>query len=167
MAFFALFGFIFLITQYFQFIRGYGTLSTGARILPVRAQHRRRVRPRGAPGRPVGTRVIVVTGLRPFGRPSCGSPSSRRYRAYLTIAAQMLIMGLGLGLTTAPGHRVHPERAPAGQGRDRLGRQRRHPRGRRTLGVAVIGSVASSIYLHHLAGTAVAHLPGPLAAGAP
>src|SRR3954462_5552527 len=32
---FALFGFIFLITQYFQFIRGYGTLSTGARILPV------------------------------------------------------------------------------------------------------------------------------------
>ena len=33
--FFALFGFIFLITQYFQFVRGYGTLSTGARILPV------------------------------------------------------------------------------------------------------------------------------------
>ena len=34
-AFFALFGFIFLITQYFQFVRGYGPLSTGARILPV------------------------------------------------------------------------------------------------------------------------------------
>ena len=33
--FFALFGFIFLVTQYFQFVRGYGTLSTGARILPV------------------------------------------------------------------------------------------------------------------------------------
>src|SRR5680860_527197 len=38
--FFALFGFIFLITQYFQLIRGYGTLSTGARILPGRHQHR-------------------------------------------------------------------------------------------------------------------------------
>ena len=34
-AFFALFGFIFLMTQYFQFIRGYSALSTGARILPV------------------------------------------------------------------------------------------------------------------------------------
>ena len=34
-AFFALFGFIFLVTQYFQFIRGFGTLSTGVRILPV------------------------------------------------------------------------------------------------------------------------------------
>jgi hypothetical protein len=27
--FFALYGFIFLVTQYFQFVRGYGTLSTG------------------------------------------------------------------------------------------------------------------------------------------
>ena len=34
-AFFALFGFIFLVTQYFQFVRGFGTLSTGVRILPV------------------------------------------------------------------------------------------------------------------------------------
>ena len=34
-AFFALFGFIFLVTQYFQFVRGYGTLSSGLRTLPV------------------------------------------------------------------------------------------------------------------------------------
>ena len=33
--FFALFGFIFLITQYFQLVQGYGPLETGARILPV------------------------------------------------------------------------------------------------------------------------------------
>ena len=38
--FFALFGFIFLVTQYFQFVRGYGTLSTGARILPVALRSR-------------------------------------------------------------------------------------------------------------------------------
>jgi MFS family permease len=34
-SFFTLFGFIFLITQYFQFVRGYGPLSTGVRLLPV------------------------------------------------------------------------------------------------------------------------------------
>jgi hypothetical protein len=34
-AFFTLLGFIFLITQYFQFIRGYGPLSTGVHLLPV------------------------------------------------------------------------------------------------------------------------------------
>ena len=32
--FFTLFGFIFVITQYFQFIRGYSALSTGVRLLP-------------------------------------------------------------------------------------------------------------------------------------
>ena len=35
LAFFALFGFIFLITQYFQFLRDYGALETGVRLLPV------------------------------------------------------------------------------------------------------------------------------------
>src|SRR5256886_6281579 len=34
-AFFTLFGFIFLITQYFQFVKGYGPLSTGVHLLPV------------------------------------------------------------------------------------------------------------------------------------
>ena len=34
-AFFALFGFIFLITQFFQLLQNYGPLETGVRILPV------------------------------------------------------------------------------------------------------------------------------------
>src|ERR1700761_4231776 len=33
-SFFALSGFIFLVTQYFQFLKGYGPLSTGVRLLP-------------------------------------------------------------------------------------------------------------------------------------
>ena len=35
-AFFALFGFIFMVTQYFQFVRGYGTLEAGVRTVPSR-----------------------------------------------------------------------------------------------------------------------------------
>ena len=34
-SFFTLFGFIFLITQYFQFIKGYDPLSAGVHLLPV------------------------------------------------------------------------------------------------------------------------------------
>jgi EmrB/QacA subfamily drug resistance transporter len=36
-AFFALNGFIFLLSQYFQVVKGYGPLSTGVRLLPVAA----------------------------------------------------------------------------------------------------------------------------------
>ncbi len=66
-AFFALFGFIFLITQYFQFIRGYGTVSTGVRILPVAVTIAvGSVAGARLAGR-LGTRAVVVTGLALFG----------------------------------------------------------------------------------------------------
>ena len=34
--FFAMFGSLFLLTQYFQFVLGYSPLETGVRMLPVR-----------------------------------------------------------------------------------------------------------------------------------
>src|SRR6478735_4081982 len=65
--FFALFGFIFLVTQYFQFVRAYGTLSTGARILPV-ALSIAVASVVGAHLAPrIGTKVVVTTGLLLFG----------------------------------------------------------------------------------------------------
>ena len=80
--FFALFGFIFLITQYFQLIRGYGTLSTGARILPV-ALSIAVASVLGAHLAPrVGTKAVVTTGLLMFGDGVPlglhGRPSTRR-----------------------------------------------------------------------------------------
>jgi len=44
-AFFALFGFIFLSTQYFQFVRAYTALGTGVRVLPVAGSIPARCRP--------------------------------------------------------------------------------------------------------------------------
>src|SRR5499433_1598279 len=65
-AFFALLGFIFLMTQYFQVVRGYSPLGTGLRLLPVAvsvgvasvAGTRLSVR--------VGTKVIVGGGMALF-----------------------------------------------------------------------------------------------------
>ena len=45
-AFFGLFGFIFLITQYFQIVHGYSPLSAGLRTLPSPSAS---VRPRRPP----------------------------------------------------------------------------------------------------------------------
>ncbi|WP_239309302.1 MULTISPECIES: MFS transporter [unclassified Frankia] len=165
-AFFALFGFIFLITQYFQFIRGYGTVSTGVRILPVALTIAAgSVLGAWLAGR-LGTRVIVVTGLTLFGTAFAWIAVSATYESYLRIAAQMLIMGAGLGLTTAPATEsilsVLPA-AKAGIG-SAVNDATREAGG--TLGVAVIGSVFTSIYVHQLAGTSVAALPAQVAGAA-
>ena len=62
-SFFTLFGFIFLITQYFQFVRGYGPLSTGVRLLPVAVS----VGAGSVAGTQLavraGTKLVVTTGL--------------------------------------------------------------------------------------------------------
>ena len=55
-AFFTLFGFIFLITQYFQFIHNYSALSAGVRLLPVAVSV--------AVGSIVGTRLAVRFGTK-------------------------------------------------------------------------------------------------------
>src|SRR5580704_8211286 len=62
-SFFTLLGFIFLMTQYFQFVRGYGPLSTGVRLLPVALS----VGAGSVAGTQLavraGTKLIVTTGL--------------------------------------------------------------------------------------------------------
>ena len=155
-AFFALFGFIFLITQYFQFIRGYGTLSTGVRILPVALSIAvASVVGTALAGR-IGTRVVVVTGLAALrAAVRLDRASSRPTSPTRLIAAQMILMGIGLGLTTAPATEsilgvLPPAKAGVGSA---VNDATREVGG--TLGVAIIGSVFSSIYLHRLAGTAV------------
>src|SRR5207248_7047620 len=62
-SFFTLFGFIFLITLYFQFVRGYTPLSAGVRLLPVAAS----VAVGSVAGTQLalrfGTKLIVTLGL--------------------------------------------------------------------------------------------------------
>ena len=65
--FFALFGFIFLVTQYFQFVRGFGTLSTGARILPVALSIAVASVAGAALAPRIGTKIVVTSGLVLFG----------------------------------------------------------------------------------------------------
>jgi EmrB/QacA subfamily drug resistance transporter len=165
-AFFALFGFIFLITQYFQFIRGYGTVSSGVRILPVAITIAVGSVTGARLASRLGTRVIVVTGLLLFGTAFAWIAVSTTYESYLQIAAQMVVMGTGLGLTTAPATEsilsVLPA-AKAGVG-SAVNDATREAGG--TLGVAVIGSIFTSIYAHHLAGPAVAALPHQVASAA-
>ena len=96
--FFALFGFIFLITQYFQLVRGYGSLSTGTRILPV-ALSIAAASVIGAQLAPrIGTRVVVTTGLLLFGSAFLWISTVAVDASYpAVIVPQMVLMGLGMG----------------------------------------------------------------------
>jgi predicted MFS family arabinose efflux permease len=163
-AFFALFGFIFLVTQYFQFIRGFGTLSTGVRILPVATTIAI-----GSVGGVVlagriGTRAVVTAGLLLLGSSFGRIAVSETFMPYDRIVGQMVLMGLGLGLTTAPATEsilsvLPPAKAGVGSA---VNDATREVGG--TLGVAVLGSVFTSLYAHHLASTAFESLPAPAAA---
>jgi EmrB/QacA subfamily drug resistance transporter len=158
-AFFALFGFIFLITQYMQVIRGYGTLSTGARILPVALSiGAASVLGANLAGR-LGTRAIVTTGLALLGSSFLWIAQAGTATPYSVIVLQMVMMGTGLGLTTAPATEsilsvLPPARAGVGSADNDATREAGG-----TLGVAVIGSVYSSLYASRLLHGAAGHVP--------
>jgi EmrB/QacA subfamily drug resistance transporter len=144
--FFALAGFIFLITQYFQFLKGYSPLSTGVRILPVATCI--------AIGSVVGVRLsvnignkaVVATGLFLVGVSFAWVSTASTATPYIEIVGQMVLAGLGMGLTTAPATEaimgvVPKEKAGIGSAVNDATRELGA-----TLGVAIIGSVYASLY---------------------
>ena len=151
-SFFALSGFIFLVTQYFQFLKGYGPLSTGVRLLPVAScvaissivGTRLAVR--------LGTKLVVALGLFLMAVFYLWVATTSATTGYGTIAAQMVVLGTGMGLTSAPATEaimgVVPK-AKAGVG-SAVNDATRLLGG--TLGVAVIGSTYASLYVSRLTG---------------
>jgi EmrB/QacA subfamily drug resistance transporter len=146
-AFFALFGFIFLITQFFQFVRDYSPLGTGLRILPVAISIAIASVVGGFLAPRIGTKVVVATGLAMLGSSFLWISDIEVGSSYpLVIVPQMLLMGLGLGLVTTPATEsilqvLPPARAGVGSAVNDATRELGG-----TLGVAVIGSLFSSLY---------------------
>src|SRR5262250_1847448 len=146
-SFFTLFGFIFLITQYFQFVRGYGPLSTGVRLLPVALA----VGAGSVAGTQLavraGTKLIVTAGLVAMaGFYGWVADVTTGTIGYGIISVQMVLYGLGMGLTSAPATESimgAVPRAKAGVG-SAINDSTRLIGG--TLGVAVIGSIYASLY---------------------
>ncbi len=161
-AFFNLFGFIFLITQYFQFFKGYSPLSTGVHLLPVAVS----IGVTSVLGTKLavrfGTKLVVAAGLLAMAGFYVWVSTVTVSTGYATIAAQMLLYGTGMGFTSAPATEaimgVVPA-AKAGVG-SAVNDATRLLGG--TLGVAVIGSVYASLYASRLTATLPPHLPAAL-----
>lgn len=169
LAFFGLFGFIFMITQYFQVVRGYDPLGAGLATLPFAF-----VTAGFSPVamllmRRFGTKVVVAAGLAAMSVGFVVASTAGVASPYWgNIIIAMALMAAGLGLTTGPATdaimgALPPGKAGAGSA---VNDTTREVGG--TLGVAIVGSVLNSGYGSHVfsgltslgASSAAGHLAG-------
>jgi EmrB/QacA subfamily drug resistance transporter len=148
--FLTLFGFIFVITQYFQFIKAYSAFETGVRLLPVAVSIAVAsiVGPRIVER--IGTTAVVVAGLAIFAAGLGWASTVDASTSYAVIGIQMLLLGGGLGLTTAPATEsimgsLSADKAGVGSAVNDTTRELGG-----TLGVAIVGSVFASVYTSRL-----------------
>ena len=146
-AFFGLFGFIFLITQYFQIVRGYGVLEAGVATLPFAVVIGSLSPVAIVLMKRFGTTAVVAAGLALMSAGFVLAAGSGVDSAYWgRIVVSMVLMAAGLALTTGPATEAIMGALPAGRvgAGSAVNDTTREIGG--TLGVAIVGSVMNSIY---------------------
>ena len=147
-AFFALFGFIFLITQFFQAVKGYGPLAAGVRTLPFAIVMAALSPVAMALSHRFGPRVVSVTGaFLMSGGFALVELSARDSGYWELIIWAMSLMAAGLAFISGPCTQLimdalRPEQAGAGSAVNDTTREIGG-----TLGVAVLGSILTSAYV--------------------
>ena len=145
--FFCLFGFIFLVTQYFQLIHGYSALSAGVHTLPF-AFTVMVATPLGAlAALRLGTRSVVALGLLVTASALVWMSRLTADAGYLgPIIGSMITLAVGFSLVNAPSvaatmETLEPDQIGAGAAGNETTRELGG-----TMGVAIIGSVFASLF---------------------
>jgi EmrB/QacA subfamily drug resistance transporter len=167
LVFFAMFGFTFLLTQYFQFVLGYSAQAAGVRLLPL-ALTLMIVAPLSARVvEKVGTKVVVATGLGLVSVSLALCAGLQVGSSYGQVLWRMMLLGLGMGCVMAPATESVMGSLPlakAGVG-SAVNDTTRQVGG--ALGVAIVGSVLSSIYGSKIVDALAGHgVPAEAVAGA-
>jgi EmrB/QacA subfamily drug resistance transporter len=162
LVFFALFGSVFLLTQYLQFVLNYTPLEAGFRITPIAtlviaAPIAARLVEK------VGTKVVVTVGLLVVATALGILAQVDTGSGYGLVATVLPIMGFGMGMTMAPATESIMGSLPLGKAGvgSAMNDTTRMVGG--ALGVAVVGSALSSSYQANMESVA-AQLPGRAAA---
>jgi EmrB/QacA subfamily drug resistance transporter len=143
---FALFGFIFMATQYLQFILGYSALSAGLHTLPFAAAVVATAPLSSKLVDRFGTKLVVSFGLLLFAAGMLNAAGTSLGSTYSRVFIAMVLMGGGMGLASAPATESimgSLPKAKAGVG-SAVNDTTRELGG--AFGVAIIGSVMSSLY---------------------
>lgn len=162
LGFFALFGFIFLVTQYLQLVKGYSALEAGVRTLPFAAAMVVAAVTAPMVVRWAGTKLVVAAGLVLMAGGFAIAATNDGSTPYSVIATAMVLMGFGLGSATTPATEsilgaLPREQAGVGSAVNDTTREIGG-----TLGVAILGSIMASVYGGRIADALVG---SPLPAG--
>jgi EmrB/QacA subfamily drug resistance transporter len=165
LAFFALFGLIFFLTQYMQGVLGYDALEAGLRTLPVAAGL--------VIGGPLsarltaalGTKVVVAAGMTIVAAGLLVLTQAGVDSGYTVVAASQVLLGFGMGTAMAPATEAIMGSLPIAKASvgSAVNDATRTTGG--ALGVAVLGSLLSSGYRAHM-DEAVTGLPASAAGAA-
>jgi EmrB/QacA subfamily drug resistance transporter len=151
LAFFGLFGFIFMITQYFQIVRGYSPLHAGLATLPFAFVTAGFSPVAMIVMKRVGTKAVVAGGLLLMSLgllDAASTPTDASYWGRIVLA--MALMAAGLAFTTGPATDAIMGALPLGKAGagSAVNDTTREVGG--TLGVAIVGSVLNSAYAAHV-----------------
>jgi len=159
--FFALFGSLFVLTQYLQLVHGYSPLSAGLRALPFAAAIGAMSPLSPILARRFGTRMVIPAGMALMGGGLLDLSTAGVHTAYPPIALAVAIMGAGMGLVMAPASTTIMTTVPAHQAGagSAINDTIREVGG--ALGIAIIGSLAAAAYRSRLGNVlAAAHASG-------
>jgi MFS family permease len=164
--FFALFGFLFLATQYLQFVLGYSPSAAGVRVLPYAGAMILFATLSSTLVLRLGTKRVVTTGMLLFSAGLAVAATLSASPEYGRLAIALVLMGTGMGLAGAPATEsitgsLPPERANIGSAVNDTTRELGG-----ALGVAIVGSVMSSAYSTRLAEALPDGVPPAVAAAA-
>ena len=162
LVFFALFGFIFLATQYLQFVLGYSAFEAGVRTLPFAFALMVMAPLSSKAVQWCGTKRVVVTGMLLFATGLVVASTATVDSGYTRVMIAMVFMGAGMGLAVAPATESIMGSLPlhqAGVG-SAVNDTSREVGG--ALGVAIVGSMLSSLYASDLNAKLPANVPSPV-----
>jgi MFS family permease len=159
---FGMYGMLFLLPLYFQSLRGDSALMTGVRLLPLSVSFVLVSQLSGRIVPAIGARAAMACGMAAMGAGEMALALASATTSHWLIGAGMVVVGIGLGLNTAPVNSVAVASVPRERSGVASGLLNTARMVGATLGVAVLGAVFA-----HFAGQQLAaegFLPGLRAA---
>ncbi len=162
LAFFAMFGTVFFLTQYLQSVLGYSALEAGVRVLPVAAGLVFAGPMSARLAERLGTKLVVAAGLGLVAGALALMTGYEVDSGYGFVALTQVLLGVGIGMAMAPATESIMGALPLAKASvgSAVNDATRTTGG--ALGVAVLGSLLSSGYRGHM-DAAVSSLPASAA----